>query len=117
MSDIAESESNKEEYQIILFANRGTTFVGGQDDILELTKTLAQIEVVPSYIHVDGPFNLGFVADGLRLGPPGTQRANSRIPVVQGSFELPVPMDLATRQSMYQSWQRGKDRDTCAVMD
>ena len=103
LSDRAESESHKEEYQIIVFANRCTTFVGGQDDILELTKTLAQIEVVISYIHVDGPLDLGFVANGLRLGPPGTQRANPRIPVVQGNFELPVPIDLATRQSIYQS--------------
>lgn len=84
LSDRAECISHKEEYQMILFANMGTTFVGGQDDILEITEILAQIEVVPSYIHVDGALDLGFVANGLYLGPPGTQQASSRIPVVQG---------------------------------
>jgi hypothetical protein len=117
LSGRAEPESHKDKNQIILFANRGTTFVGGQDDIHELTETVAEIEVVPSYSHVNDPFDLRFVADGLRLEPPGTQRPNSRIPVVQGSFELPVPIDMATRQSMYQSWQRGKDRDTRAMTD
>ncbi|KAF9767248.1 hypothetical protein IL306_000203 [Fusarium sp. DS 682] len=84
LSDRAECESHKEEYQVILFANRGTTFVGGQDNILELTETLAQIEVVPSYIHVDGALDLGFFIEGLRLGPPGTQWASPNVPVVQG---------------------------------
>ncbi|KAL6915275.1 hypothetical protein FSST1_006770 [Fusarium sambucinum] len=84
LSDKAECDAHQEQYQMILFANRGTTFVGGQDDIVELTQTLAQIEVVPSYIHVDGALDLGFIADGLRLGPPGAQGPNSKTPVVQG---------------------------------
>ncbi|KAK5989346.1 Histidine decarboxylase-like protein [Cladobotryum mycophilum] len=80
----AESKKFGEEYKLILFANFGTTFTGGRDDIMTLTKELAKIGVTPSYIHVDGALDLGFVTDGVRLGPPGEGFTGYDVPIIQG---------------------------------
>jgi hypothetical protein len=71
-------------YKVIIFANLGTTFVGGRDNLVEIGKQLAQIKIVPSYIHVDGALDLGFLAEGVCLGPPGTTCTRNGTPIVQG---------------------------------
>ena len=83
LSDRAECTSHGETYELILFANMGTTFVGGRDDLVEIRKQLAEIDVTPSYIHVDGALDFGFLVDGVRLGPPSVPCTDG-ISVVQG---------------------------------
>lgn len=70
-------------HQIILFANIGTTFVGGRDDIIGIRSALASISAEISYIHVDGALDLGFSPDSVSLGPPSLATRNG-LPVVQG---------------------------------
>lgn len=84
LSDRAECASHNEVYQLILFANMGTTFVGGRDDLIQIRKQLAKIDAEPSYIHVDGALDLGFLVEGIRLGPPGASCTSDGIPIVQG---------------------------------
>lgn len=84
LSDRAECMSHNETYQLILFVNLGTTLIGGRDDLIEIGKQLAEIEAVPSYIHLDGALDLGFFVNGIRLGPPGASRTTDGIPIVQG---------------------------------
>ncbi len=84
LSDRSESISRHETYRMIIFANLGTTFVGGQDNLVEIGKQLAEIEANPFYIHVDGALDLGFLVEGIRLGPPGALCTDEGIPIVQG---------------------------------
>jgi glutamate/tyrosine decarboxylase-like PLP-dependent enzyme len=84
LSDRAECNSHDETYELILFANLGTTFVGGRDDLVEIRRQLEEIGVRPAHIHVDGALDMGFLVDGVRLGPPSVPCTNNGIPVVQG---------------------------------
>ncbi|KFA69621.1 hypothetical protein S40285_04025 [Stachybotrys chlorohalonatus IBT 40285] len=72
-----------ETYHMILFANLGTTFVGARDDLATIWKSLYRIGIQPSYIHIDGAFDLGYNTCGIKLGPPGTID-NKGMPMVQG---------------------------------
>lgn len=84
LSDRAECKAHGETYELILFANMGTTFIGGRDDLVEVRKQLSEIGVKPSYIHIDGALDFGFLVDGIQLGPPSVPFTNSGTPVVQG---------------------------------
>lgn len=84
LSDFEMCKWNEEPFKLILFANIGTTFTGGRDDLLEIGKRLAEVNIVPSFIHVDGALDLGFTTDSVRLGPPGGLITTDGIPVVQG---------------------------------
>lgn len=81
--DKAHSASRGSNHQIILFANIGTTFVGGRDDITGIRSALASINADISYLHVDGALDLGFAPDSVSLGPPSLATRDG-LPVVQG---------------------------------
>lgn len=68
---------------MILFANIGTTFVGGRDNIAGIRAALRAIQVKIAYLHVDGALDLGFAPDTVSLSPPGLKTRNG-LPVVQG---------------------------------
>ncbi|KAL8834368.1 MAG: hypothetical protein Q9170_003778 [Blastenia crenularia] len=76
-------ESHGEIYQTILLANIGTTFLGGSDDILRLRKSLQNVGLNISYIHVDGALNFGFSNSSVRLDVPALEIRDG-LPVVQG---------------------------------
>ncbi|KAL6233101.1 hypothetical protein BDW75DRAFT_242355 [Aspergillus navahoensis] len=80
----AECFSYHETYRVMIFANLGTTFAGGQDSLTEIGERLAEIEAIPSYIHVDRAMDLGFLVEGTRLGPPNSTSTGEGIPIVQG---------------------------------
>ncbi|GAW11709.1 hypothetical protein ANO14919_010590 [Xylariales sp. No.14919] len=71
------------EYQMILFANMGTTFTGAKDDLVGIYQKLSNAGIQISYIHVDGALDFGFEAGGIELGPCGALSNDGR-PLVQG---------------------------------
>jgi hypothetical protein len=81
--DRAHCESHGSNHQIILFANTGTTFVGGRDDITGIRSALTSINADISYLHVDGALDLGFAPDSVSLGPPSLATRDG-LPVIQG---------------------------------
>ncbi|KAH9873931.1 hypothetical protein IAQ61_004558 [Plenodomus lingam] len=70
-------------HEVILFANIGTTFIGGRDEIKGIRSALRTIGAEVDYIHVDGALDLGFAPDSVSLGPPGLDSRDG-LPVVQG---------------------------------
>ncbi|KAI0410095.1 PLP-dependent transferase [Xylaria palmicola] len=71
------------EYHMIIFANMGTTFLGGRDDILSIHQELAKVGIQMSYIHIDGALDFGFETCGIKLGPCCAIDGDGR-PFVQG---------------------------------
>ncbi|KAK6357641.1 hypothetical protein TWF718_001949 [Orbilia javanica] len=81
--DKEEALRNGEEYEMILLANIGTTFVGARDDLKEIYRKLNDAGLQISHLHADGAFDFGYSTCGIKLGPPGTVGSNG-VPMVQG---------------------------------
>jgi hypothetical protein len=71
-------------HEVVIFANIGTTFVGGRDDINGIRAALRVVGAETAYVHVDGALDLGFASDSVSLGPPGVDNCKDGLPVVQG---------------------------------
>ena len=81
--DQAHCAARGTKHEVILFANIGTTFVGGRDNIGGIRAALRAIHAEIAYLHVDGALDLGFAPDTVSLGPPGHETRGG-LPVVQG---------------------------------
>jgi glutamate/tyrosine decarboxylase-like PLP-dependent enzyme len=69
-------------HQVILLVNFGTTFTGGSDDVVGLSRSLEEVGLEIDYIHADGALRFGYDYRSVCLGPPRS-RSNSRV-AVQG---------------------------------
>ncbi|KAK6535919.1 hypothetical protein TWF281_000169 [Arthrobotrys megalospora] len=83
LADKQETLERGEEYQMILLANVGTTFVGARDNLKDIYHRLHAADIQISHIHADGAFDFGFSTYGIKLGPPGAVGLDG-VPMVQG---------------------------------
>ncbi|KAK6516206.1 hypothetical protein TWF506_006116 [Arthrobotrys conoides] len=81
--DKKETLENGEEYQMILLANIGTTFVGARDNLKEIYRKLQEVGIQISHLHADGAFDFGYSTYGIKLGTPGSVGEDG-VPMVQG---------------------------------